>query len=174
MTPGTPFLVSAKSDRITLQWKNICGLSSDFEYQIQYKEVPDGRWIIHESAVSHDSSRAVITGLKSRTSYCFKVRIINAKEGKEYPFSPESKTFDTPESPGLQMQYRSTLAKSGNPSVYRLPTNEVRDARNEKVKSKKLSLGKILLVFIFINIKCNLVQRAKKTNAILVLVHRLW
>lgn len=173
MTPGTPFLVSAKSDRITLQWKNICGLSSDFEYQIQYKEVPDGRWLIHESAVSHDSSRAVITGLKSRTCYCFKVRIINAKEGKEYPFSPESKTFDTPESPGLQMQYRSTLAKSGNPSVYRLPTNEVRDARNQKVKSKKLSLGKILLVFIFINIKCNLVQRAKKTNAILVLVHRL-
>lgn len=148
MTPGTPFLVYAKSDRITLQWKNISGLSSDFEYQIQYKEVPDGRWIIHESAVSHDSSRAVITGLKSHTSYCFKVRIINAKEGKEYPFSSESKTFDTPESPGLKMRDRSTLVKSGNPSKYRLHTKEIGEARNERVKSKKLSLGKILLVSI--------------------------
>lgn len=148
MTPGTPFLVYAKSDRITLQWKNISGLSSDFEYQIQYKEVPDGRWIIHESAVSHDSSRAVITGLKSRTSYCFKVRIINAKEGKEYPFSSESKTFDTPESPGLKMRDRSTLVKAGNPSKYCLHTKEIIEARNERVKSKKLSLGKILLVSI--------------------------
>lgn len=161
MTPGAPFLVSAKSDRITLQWKNIGGLTSDFEYQIQYKQVPDGRWITHESAVSHDSFRAVITGLKSHTSYCFKVRIINAREGKEYPFSSESKTFDTPESPGLQMRYRSTLVESGNPSKYRLPTNEDRESRNKRVKSKKLSLGKILLVFVFININCNLVQPAK-------------
>lgn len=164
MTPGTPFLVSAKSDRITLQWKNICGLSSDFEYQIQYKEVPDGRWIIHESAVSHDSSRAVITGLKSLTSYFFKVRIINAKEGKEHPFSSESKTFDTLESPGLQMRYRSTLTKSGNPSKYHLPTKEIREARNERVKSKKLSLGKILLVSILLyrySFKCGTACKKK-------------
>lgn len=146
--PGAPSLVFAKSDRITLKWKNIGGLTSDFEYQIQYKQVPDGRWITHESAVSHDSSRAVITGLKSRTAYCFKVRIINAREGKEYPFSLESKTFDTPESPGLQMRYQSTVVKLGNPDIYRLPAKENIAARNETAKSKKLSLGKSILILI--------------------------
>lgn len=148
MTPGAPFLVSAKSDRITLQWKNIGGLTSDFEYQIQYKQVPDGRWIPYESAVSHDSSRAVITGLKSRTSYCFRVRIINAREGTEYPFSSESKQFDTPESPGLPMRYLSTLVELGNPEKYRLPAKENIAARNETAKSKKLSIGKSVLILI--------------------------
>lgn len=148
MTPEAPFLVSAKSDSISLQWKNIGGLTSDFEYQIQYKQVPDGRWITHEPAVSHDSFRAVITGLKSRTAYCFKVRIIDTREGKEYPFSLESKTFDTPESPGLQMRYQSTLVKLGNPERYRLPAKEKIAARNETAKSKKLSLGKSALILI--------------------------
>lgn len=153
MTPGAPRLVSAKSDRITLQWKNIGSLTSDFEYQIQYKQVSDGRWITHESTVSHDSSTAVITGLKSRTSYRFRVRITNAREGKEYLFSSESEQIDTPESPGLPMRYQSTLVKFGNPEIYRLPTKENIAARNETAKSKKMYLGKAVLILYSLFIK---------------------
>lgn len=50
----------------------------------------------------------------------------------------------TPESPGLKMLQCSALAKSGNPAIYHLPSKEIPEARNEKIKSKKLSLGKIL------------------------------
>lgn len=48
----------------------------------------------------------------------------------------------TPESPGLKMLQHSILVESGNPAKYLLPSKEILEARNEKIKSKKLSLGK--------------------------------
>lgn len=49
----------------------------------------------------------------------------------------------TPESPGLKMLEKcSIVTKSGNPAKYHLPSEEIQEARNEKIKSKKLSLGK--------------------------------
>lgn len=54
----------------------------------------DGWWIIYELVVFYDLFRVVIIGLKLCIFYCFKVCIINVKEGKEYFFSLESKIFD--------------------------------------------------------------------------------
>lgn len=48
----------------------------------------------------------------------------------------------TPESPGLKILERSILTKYGNPAKYHLPSEEIPEARNETIKSKKLSLGK--------------------------------
>ncbi|XP_048731385.1 uncharacterized protein LOC125648384 isoform X1 [Ostrea edulis] len=141
MTPGKPFLIEAKSDCIKLQWKRVSQLSSDQEYQIQYKDMSDGRWYIYNQSVSYDSTRTSVSGLKSQSSYSFRIRVIDTRKGKEYPFSLESPVFETPESPALKMRYRSKLFKSGNPDVFRLPTKEVLKARNSKVKSKKLSIG---------------------------------
>lgn len=62
----------------------------------------------------------------------------------------------TPESPGLRMLQCSALVKSGNPAIYRLPSKEIPDARNDKIKSKKLSLGKSRYKLHFL--KCMLVQ----------------
>jgi hypothetical protein len=142
MTPGKPFLIGAKSDCITLQWKRVSRLSSDQEYQIQYKQMPDGRWTIHNQSISHDSTRASVSGLKAQSSYSFRIRVIDARKGKEYPFSPESSVFETPESPALKIRCCSALFRSGNPDVFRLPTKEDLKARNNEVKSKKLSIGK--------------------------------
>ncbi|XP_062594333.1 uncharacterized protein LOC134255803 [Saccostrea cucullata] len=141
MTPGKPFLIKANSDCITIQWKHVSHLSAEFEYQIQYKEMPDGRWNIFTQTISHDASRAAVSGLKASSSYSFRVRLVDAREGEEYPFSRESSIFDTPESPALKMQRCSILVTSGNPEIYRLPTKNVTSARNDKIKSKKLSIG---------------------------------
>ena len=142
MTPGTPFLVSSKSDRITLQWKNVSGLCSDFEYQIQYKEIPDGRWDIYRPNVSHDTSRVVVSGLKAHTQYSFRIRLIHVKDGQEYPLTAESNVFETTESPALGIRQLSTRIQSGNPERYLLPTKEVDEEKN--IKTRKLSIGKIV------------------------------
>jgi hypothetical protein len=145
MTPGKPFLIEAKSNCITLQWKRVSQLSFDQEYQIQYKQMPDGRWTTHNQSISYDSTRASVSGLKAQSSYSFRIRVIDAKKGKEYPFSPESSIFETPESPALKMRYRSTSLKPGNPELLRLPTKEDLKSRNSKVKSRKLSIGELFL-----------------------------
>ena len=142
MTPGIPFLISAKSDSITLQWKNVSGLCSDFEYQIQYKEIPDGRWEIYRPYVSYDTSRVVVSGLKAHTQYSFRIRLIHVKDGQEYPLTAESKVFETTESPALRLRQLSTRIQRGNPEIYLLPTKEVYGARNMDSKTKKLSIGK--------------------------------
>lgn len=54
----------------------------------------DGWWIIYELVVFYDLFRVVIIGLKLCIVYCFKVCIIDIREGKEYLFSLESKIFD--------------------------------------------------------------------------------
>lgn len=124
-----------------MQWENIDGLSSECVYQIQYKKIPDGQWVIFESTVSHDSPRTVVNGLKPCTQYCFRIRAINVSKGKKYPFSSKSKMFKTI-SLKLQMKNCSNLAKSANSKIYRLPTEEIPEARNKKIKFKKFSLGK--------------------------------
>lgn len=141
ITPGTPVALFIHSTRIELQWENIEELSSECVYQIQYKNIPDGQWVIYESTVSHDSSRTVVNGLKPCTPYCFRIRAVNVSKGKKYPFSSKSKIFETI-SPKLQMKYCSNLAKSANSEIYRLPTKEIPEARNKKIKFKKFSLGK--------------------------------
>ncbi|XP_048731383.1 uncharacterized protein LOC125648383 [Ostrea edulis] len=141
MTPGEPFLVETKSDCIKLRWRPVSQLFSDQEYQIQYKELPHGRWNIYNQSISYDSTRTSVSGLKSQSSYSFRIRVIDGRKGKEYPFSPESPVFETPESPALKMRDRSTLFKCGNPNVFRLSLKEILKARNSKVKSKKLSIG---------------------------------
>lgn len=51
------------------------------------------------------------------------------------------------------MRYQSTLVKLGNPEIYRLPTKENIAARNSTAKSKKLSLGKAVLILYSLFIK---------------------
>ena len=160
MTPGTPFLISAKSDRITLQWKNVSGLCSNFEYQIQYKEIPDGRWVIYRSDISHDSSRVVVSGLKAHTQYSFRIRLIHVKDGQEYPFTTENNVFETTESPALGMRQLSTRIQSGNPEIYLLPTKEVDGTRNMDSKTRKLSIGKIVkCLAVYSNSGINLILK---------------
>ncbi|XP_062593931.1 uncharacterized protein LOC134255428 [Saccostrea cucullata] len=142
--PGRPFLIKAKSDCITIQWRHVPKLSPEFEYQIQYRKMPDGRWTTYNQRTHYDESRATILGLKSLSSYSFRVRLVDTRDEFEYPgypFSPESVDFQTPESPALRIQRRSILVKHGNPEIYRLPTEEVLSVRNDTIKSRKLSIG---------------------------------
>ncbi|XP_061178074.1 zinc finger CCCH-type antiviral protein 1-like isoform X2 [Saccostrea echinata] len=99
MTPGKPFLVKASSNCITIHWKHVPHLSSEFKHHIQYKEMPEGQWTSVKDLVSHDASQASVSGLKSSSSYSFRVRLVDDKEGEEYPFSLESSVFKTLESP---------------------------------------------------------------------------
>jgi hypothetical protein len=88
--------------------------------------------------------------LKCGTDYEFKVRAVN-KDGDEGPFSPKLK-MSTKISLAKTIQLDAKKIRNGNPSVFKLPLFESRDATNFKFQISKRKLGNVLLASIFIPI----------------------
>lgn len=110
-------------------------------YQILIKQYPDGKWKIFQTPKPCITRIVTVDGLKAETSYVFKVRKANDTTGEDGPFSPESDIIVTGESPAFKIMKRSEKIEDGIPAVYRLPIQEIPQARNEASQTRKFILG---------------------------------
>jgi hypothetical protein len=134
------------SNSLLLKWEGV-ELCSDDAYQIMYKEGQNGKWVYCKSNI--ETTMYKIEGLHADTSYVFRVRVINAFSEVEGKFSIESKPITTGKSQALGMKELSTLTCKKPIAVYALPVTELKDARNTKAKTRKLTLGKSNLFSLY-------------------------
>ncbi|CAC5405874.1 unnamed protein product [Mytilus coruscus] len=141
--PDKPYVTKAvnESDHIILKWKHNVKLGVDEFYQILMKQHPDGKWKIFQTPNPCIYRFVTIDGLKAETSYIFKVRKANDTTGEDGPFSPESDIIVTGESPAFKIMKRSEKIEDGIPAIYRLPIQEIPQARNEGSQTRKFILG---------------------------------
>lgn len=130
-----------KSDHIILKWEHTGELGEDEFYQISMKQHPEGKWKIFQTQKLCINSLVHVDGLKAETAYVFKVRIANDKTGEEGPYSPESDVATTGESPAFKIMRKSKKIQSSIPAIYRLPIQEVTEARNTTSQTRKFILG---------------------------------
>ncbi|XP_051653671.1 protein sidekick-2 isoform X2 [Manacus candei] len=93
--PGKPLAqqeeVRARS--VLLSWEpGSDGLSPVRYYTVQSRELPDGEWALHSTAVSHNATAFVVDRLKPFTSYKFRVKATNDIGDSEYSEESESLT----------------------------------------------------------------------------------
>ncbi|NWS94695.1 SDK2 protein, partial [Mionectes macconnelli] len=93
--PGKPLAqqeeVRARS--VLLSWEpGSDGLSPVRYYTVQSRELPDGQWALHSTAVSHNATAFVVDRLKPFTSYKFRVKATNDIGDSEYSEESESLT----------------------------------------------------------------------------------
>ncbi|XP_027510413.1 protein sidekick-2 isoform X1 [Corapipo altera] len=93
--PGKPLAqqeeVRARS--VLLSWEpGSDGLSPVRYYTVQSRELPDGEWALHSTAVSHNATTFVVDRLKPFTSYKFRVKATNDIGDSEYSEESESLT----------------------------------------------------------------------------------
>ncbi|XP_053374219.1 uncharacterized protein LOC123543430 [Mercenaria mercenaria] len=99
----------------------------------------DKQWCLVFLEKNIEKNKTQLIGLKSKTKYTFRVRVIH--EGDEWPYSKQSEVIETKESMAATLVGQSRLAKRGTPSVYSLPAKEDTNARNSEKKTKKYELG---------------------------------
>ncbi|XP_071429878.1 protein sidekick-2 [Pithys albifrons albifrons] len=93
--PGKPLAqqeeVRARS--VLLSWEpGSDGLSPVRYYTVQSRELPDGEWALHSTAISHNATAFVVDRLKPFTSYKFRVKATNDIGDSEYSEESESLT----------------------------------------------------------------------------------
>ncbi|XP_063417427.1 uncharacterized protein LOC134699954 [Mytilus trossulus] len=112
-------------------------------FQIIFKESPETQSAIWKTYNTEScfQPHIEILGLTPKTSYIFKVRIVNKRTGEEFPFTDESELIKTQESPAKHVLKKARKTKAGSPAVYTLPIKENRSARNVKAKTRKFYLG---------------------------------
>lgn len=147
--PSKPYVTEEvnKSDHIILKWEHHGELSADEFYQILMKQHPDSKWKIFQTPRPCINRFVTVNGLKAETSYAFKVRKANDKSGEDGPFSPESDIIVTGESPAFKIMKMSEKIEDGIPAVYRLPIQEIPQARNKASQTRKFILGTSPLFF---------------------------
>lgn len=130
-----------KSDHINLKWDNNRDLEDEEFYQIAMKQHPGGIWKVFETPKPCIFRSANINGLKAKTSYVFKVRVAKANLGGEGAFSLDSDVITTGESPAFRIMKKSEKIENNIPAIYRLPIQEVPQARNPISQTRKFILG---------------------------------
>ena len=117
-----------------------------------YKEGQNGMWVYCKSNTAIAMYK--IEGLHAETSYVFRVRVVNVFSGVEGKFSIESDSITTGKSQALGMKQLSTLIYEKPIAIYALPVTELKDARNTKAKTRKLTLGKSNLFSLYFKVLC--------------------
>lgn len=138
--PGKPRSSDARADTIMLSWDPPSTFGDEDYYQISYKDLDNNKkWKFYQDEFK--SSSAILSDLKSNTAFIFRVRVVY--EDSEGPYSEESDKIITSDSPATRIVSFSVLKENGNPSpsIYALPITEIRQARNEKAKTKKFDIG---------------------------------
>lgn len=111
------------------------------------KKHPDGNWKDFKTTNPCIGGLSSVDGLKAKTSYVFKVRVVNGRTGEEGSFSSESDVISTGESPAFKIMRISKKIEDNIPAVYRLPIQEVKHARNEGSQTRKFILGSYISTF---------------------------
>lgn len=135
--------MNIKSDAVDLCWSK-CKRKVDY-YQIRYKQKNRGdKWKFAET--DGEQSEIIITGLMANTEYVFQIR--GVYEDQEGSYGPANYNIQTPQSLAIHLLEFSECVRSGNPSIFKLNAEEIKEARNESAKIKKLCLGgKSLVLF---------------------------
>lgn len=81
----------------------------------------------------------IITGLMANTEYVFQIR--GVFEDQEGIYGPANYDIQTPQSLASQLLEFSECIRRGDPSIFKLNAEEIKEARNEFAKIKKLCLG---------------------------------
>ena len=139
--PGKPRASDVLADTITLAWDPPSKFGDDDYYQISYKDLDhEKKWKFYQGEIRE--STVILRDIKSNTAFIFRVRVVY--EDGEGPYSEESEKILTSDSPASRIVKFSTIKEKGNPSPskYALPITEIRQARNEKAKTKKFEVGK--------------------------------
>lgn len=147
--PEKPYAANKgiQPDKIVLEWKYDRELGEEEFYQIFMKEHPHGKWKI-VTPKPFITRYFIVNGLKAKTSYVFKVCKTNDTTGENGSFSPESDIIITGESPAFEIMKRSKKIEDSIPAVYKLPIQEILQARNEASHTRKFILGISPLFFI--------------------------
>lgn len=131
-----------------MRWKK-CPESVN-QYQIRYKtKTENAKWKFIET--DSDENQITITGLMANTKYIFQVRgIFGDQEG---PFSPVNESIETMKSLAIALlDFSKIQNKTGNPSIYLLPVQENKHARNKSARTRQLVLGRLIIFRLFITL----------------------
>lgn len=131
------------SNHLIVKWEDAT-LGENETYQVMFREGITGKWKLCRSNTVKAYMK--MEGLQPQTPYVFRVRVINDISGEERPFGPDSDTITTGESPALGMMKMSTMVYHKPIPVYALPVTEVKAARNNHAKTRKLYLGECLYI----------------------------
>lgn len=75
----------------------------------------------------------------ANTEYVFQIRgVYGDQEGS---YGPANYNIQTPQSLATQLLEFSECVRRGDPSIFKLDADEIKEARNESAKIKKLCLG---------------------------------
>lgn len=143
--PEKPYVTEEmnKSNQIILKWEHKEELKDGQFYQIVMKQHPLGKWEALKTHKPCIHRFLKVDCLRANTSYVFKVHVENNATGEKGPCSPESEVIVTGESisPALRIMKRSEKIKDGIPSIFKLPVQEILQARNEESLTRKFILG---------------------------------
>lgn len=107
-------------------------------YQLSYKEAEDKKWIFYNE--QFERATAELKDLKAGAAYVFRVRVVT--DDGEGPYSEISDEIKTKQSPAHKLLNFAPRKMEGNPSKYTVPFEELKEARNDKAKSRKLEIGR--------------------------------
>lgn len=131
-----PTVAKIESNAVDLCWSK-CKRKVDY-YQIRYKRKHEGdKW--KYAITDGEQSEIIITGLMANTKYVFQIR--GVYEDQEGSYGPANHNIQTPHSLATQLLELSECVRRGDPSVFKLYAEEIKEARNESAKIKKLCLG---------------------------------
>lgn len=91
-----------------------------------------------------------VRGLMANTTYVFQVRAVF--EDQEGRYGPQSDDVITSKSLATKLLESSFLVRNGNPTIYRLFTEELPLSRNQTAKTRKLVLGMLFLSQYILNL----------------------
>ena len=157
MQPGKPFAYeSPSSDTIVLSWEKPERTVSNCKYEIRYKPTKDkAKWKCHET--QNNNTTAKITELKSNTEYIFQVTMItdtDADDDDDNVYSERSDPIATTVSPAVRfLESTAVFKQTGHIEMRKFYFEEERKARDEKAKTRRLTIGKFTIELFFLRIK---------------------
>lgn len=112
-------------------------------FEIVFREAENGIWKTYDKTTS--DNMMTITGLKAKSKYHFKIRVINHRARFEGKFSEITYAITTKESKASAIMKESKLSQefTSYPFVYDLPIRPIPSATNRKAKTRKFTLGEI-------------------------------
>lgn len=134
--PGKPQVTNVKPDSVSLIWEKSC--EDVNQYQVRYKtNRENAKW---KSTETDSDENHIVSGLMANTKYTFQVRgIFGDQEG---PFGKINENIETTKSLAtVLLDFSQLQNKTYSPSIYLLPVEENRNARNKSARTRQLILG---------------------------------